>query len=177
MIQQSHEQIYKHLKIWESLCQRINGTHCERGSNDTQPEWVSDGVMLPRDRSSRSWFNKAESPPRWFMGLCYLYDVTEMAPRSFPLGEVWDFAGVIRSMCAGSSWLTEICSHLRSRTCTNKKDRSPPPPFVKFTLKGPQCGYHHNKRMREWGVSQFLEHFLIKMKLIQPPSKRISPNL
>lgn len=126
MIQQSHEQIYKHLKIWGSLCQRINGAHSERGSNDTQPEWVSDGAMLPRDWSSQSWFNKAESPPRWFMGLCYLYDVTEMAPQSFPLGEVWDFAGVIRSMCAGSSWLTEICSHLRSRTCTNKKDRSPP---------------------------------------------------
>lgn len=27
----------------------MNGAHGERSSNETQPEWVSDGVMLPRD--------------------------------------------------------------------------------------------------------------------------------
>lgn len=73
----------------------INGTHhCD----DTQPEVVSDGVMLPRDWFSQNWFHKAKSPRCWSISLCYSYDVTEIALRSYLSEEVWDFVRVILSM-------------------------------------------------------------------------------
>lgn len=121
----------------------MNSAHGEHGSNDTQTEWVSHGVVLLRDWSSQNWFNRGESSPCWSIGLCYYYDVREIARRSFPSrgeGGVWDFVKtdsfhVWWFQLTRWDWLSFMLTH---------KKKMMGHPLERLTHQG---GFSHDQRM------------------------------